>query len=115
MEDLQLCFNSEHGQRAPDEYHDQLSIHSPEWTQRLSLIRNRELFEDLVRVLFTQRRRKLLGVLTRFLEHRYPDQSDQVFSRITIPEKRIFEITPQEFATLSDQIEEALTNNDGAS
>jgi 16S rRNA (adenine1518-N6/adenine1519-N6)-dimethyltransferase len=80
-----------------------------------SLVRNRELFEDLVRVLFTQRRRKLLGVLTRFLEHRYPGQSDQVFSRITIPEKRIFEITPQEFAALSDQIEEALTNNGGAS
>jgi 16S rRNA (adenine1518-N6/adenine1519-N6)-dimethyltransferase len=80
-----------------------------------SLIKNRELFEDLVRVLFTQRRRKLLGVLTRFLQQRYPDQSDQISKRITIPEKRIFEITPPEFGALSNQIEEALINKGGAS
>jgi len=79
------------------------------------LMKNRGLFEDLVRVLFTQRRRKLRGVLTRQLERRYPDQSDHIFKRITVPEKRIFEITPQEFATLSDQIAEALMDNGGAS
>jgi len=79
------------------------------------LMKNRGLFEDLVRVLFTQRRRKLRGVLTRHLERRYPDQSDHIFKRITVPEKRIFEITPQEFATLSDQIAEALIDNGGAS
>ena len=71
-------------------------------------MKNRALFEDLVRVLFTQRRRKLLGVLTRHLERRYPDKSEHILKRITLPEKRIYETTPQEFAMLSDQIAEAL-------
>ncbi len=76
-------------------------------------MKNRALFEDLVRVLFTQRRRKLLGVLTRHLERRYPDKSEHILKRITLPEKRIYETTPQEFAMLSDQIAEALIENGG--
>jgi 16S rRNA (adenine1518-N6/adenine1519-N6)-dimethyltransferase len=74
-------------------------------------MKNGGQFEDLVRVLFTQRRRKLLGVLTRHLERRYPDQSDHIVKRITIPEKRVFELTPREFATLSDQIADALMDD----
>ncbi len=74
-------------------------------------MKSRALFEDLVRVLFTQRRRKLLGVLTKHLERRYPDQYDQILKQITIPEKRIYETTPKEFATLSNQIAEALIDN----
>jgi 16S rRNA (adenine1518-N6/adenine1519-N6)-dimethyltransferase len=74
-----------------------------------SRIRDRTLFEDVVRVLFTQRRRKLRRVLTRYLEQRYPNQSNRILEEICIPEKRVYETTPQEFATLSDQIAEALT------
>jgi 16S rRNA (adenine1518-N6/adenine1519-N6)-dimethyltransferase len=71
-------------------------------------VRDRTLFEDVVRVLFTQRRRKLRRVLSRYLERRYPDQSDSILQRIFVPEKRIYETTPQEFATLSDQIADTL-------
>ena len=71
-------------------------------------VRDKTLFEDVVRVLFTQRRRKLRRVLSRYLERRYPDQSDSILQRIFVPEKRIYETTPQEFATLSDQIADTL-------
>ena len=71
-------------------------------------VRDKTLFEDVVRVLFTQRRRKLRRVLSRYLERRYPDQSDTILQRIFVPEKRIYETTPQEFATLSDQIADTL-------
>jgi len=78
-------------------------------------MKDRALFEDLVRVLFTQRRRRLRGVLTRHLERRYPDKSDHILKQITLLEKRIYETTPQEFAMLSDQIAEALIENGGVS
>jgi len=76
---------------------------------------DRTLFEDVVRVLFTQRRRKLRRVLSRYLERRYPNQSGRILQRITVPEKRIYETSPQEFMTLSDQIADALIEYGGAS
>ena len=76
-------------------------------------IQDRALFEDVVRALFTQRRRKLRGVLTRYLERRYPDQSEQILGRISVPEKRVYETSPQEFVELSDEIAGALTECGG--
>jgi 16S rRNA (adenine1518-N6/adenine1519-N6)-dimethyltransferase len=71
-------------------------------------VRDRTLFEDLVRVLFTQRRRMLRGVLVRYLKHRYPDQSDRILQQTSVPGKRIYETSPQEFVALSDQIADTL-------
>lgn len=73
-----------------------------------SFIRDRKMFEDIVRVLFTQRRRKLSTVLRRYLERCYPEQSDLILKRVMVPEKRIYEITPHELAALSNQIADAL-------
>lgn len=68
---------------------------------------DRALFEDMVRALFTQRRRKMHGVLTRYLERKFPAQSTRILQRVFITEKRVYETTPQEFAALSDQIADA--------
>ena len=64
--------------------------------------------EELVRVLFTQRRRRLHGVLMRYLRRRYPSQVDFIMQKISVPEKRVYETTPIEFAVLSEGIEQAL-------
>ncbi|MGA2783536.1 MAG: 16S rRNA (adenine(1518)-N(6)/adenine(1519)-N(6))-dimethyltransferase RsmA [Candidatus Bathyarchaeia archaeon] len=67
-------------------------------------IENSLLFEDLVRFLFTQRRRKLRGVLTRYLRKRVPTKTDSILSQITFLERRIFQISPTELADLSNQV-----------
>lgn len=67
-------------------------------------IENPLIFEDLVRFLFTQRRRKLRGVLTRYLRKRLPTKTDSILSQITFLEKRIFQISPTELAGLSNQV-----------
>ena len=72
-------------------------------------VQNGVLFEEIVRNLFTQRRRKLRGVLGRFLKRRFPNQSTEVLRRTFVPEKRVFETTLQEFVALSNQIAEATT------
>jgi 16S rRNA (adenine1518-N6/adenine1519-N6)-dimethyltransferase len=77
-----------------------------------SHIRDAKLFEDLVRVLFTQRRRKLTTVLSRYLERRYPGQSDLILIRVMAPEKRVYEMTPNELVAMSNQIAEALASKE---
>ena len=72
-------------------------------------IRNRELFTDLVRSLFTQRRRKLSGVLARYLKNRYPGDASILLHNITSSEKRVYEVTPKEFVTYSNQITDTLS------
>lgn len=67
-------------------------------------IENRQLFADLVRALFTQRRRKLKGVLSRYLARQYSSYSKEILNLTHIPEKRVFETSPEEFANLSNQI-----------
>jgi len=65
---------------------------------------DKELFEDMVRMLFTQRRRRLLGVLTRYLKSRFPNQQKAILEQIFVPEKRIFEATIEDLAGLSGKI-----------
>jgi 16S rRNA (adenine1518-N6/adenine1519-N6)-dimethyltransferase len=69
--------------------------------------RNVALFEDMVRALFTQRRRKLRRVLRSYLEQRYPNQSDRILERTSVPDRRVYETSPREFLALSDQISDA--------
>lgn len=72
-------------------------------------IKNRTLFVDLVRFLFTQRRRRLRGVLTRYLKSRYPERLSTVLQGVSLLEKRIFEVTPQELMSLSNEIADKVT------
>jgi len=71
-------------------------------------IRDQEIFTDLVRALFTQRRRKLRGVLTRYLKSKYNAQSDEILSRVTVAEKRVHELSTSEFINLSNLIVDAM-------
>jgi len=70
-------------------------------------INDKQLFADMVRALFTQRRRKLRGVLTKYLKTRYPAQDRTVLQRISLFDKRIYELSPDELVSLSNQIADA--------
>jgi 16S rRNA (adenine1518-N6/adenine1519-N6)-dimethyltransferase len=67
-------------------------------------IDDRENFIELVRALFTQRRRKLRGVLTRYLETKHYPLPKDIASNVGLMEKRVYELSPQEFADLSNLI-----------
>ena len=71
-------------------------------------VKDIEIFTDLVRSLFTQRRRKLRGVLTRYLTSKYGAHADEIMSKVTVFEKRIYELSPDEFINLSNLIVDAL-------
>lgn len=70
-------------------------------------VNNQELFIDMVRSLFTQRRRMLRGVLARYLKARYPSRSSTIIQDVTILDKRIYQLNPEELITLSNQIVDA--------
>ena len=67
------------------------------------------LFVDLVRALFTQRRRRLQGVMARYLKSRYPEHSQALLQSVSIPDKRVFEASPQELVEISNEIAHALS------
>jgi len=67
-------------------------------------IRNPALLEDLVRSLFTQRRRRLNKVLKTYIESRYPLKFNFIFSQLKIPEKRVFQMNPTELVELANEI-----------
>jgi 16S rRNA (adenine1518-N6/adenine1519-N6)-dimethyltransferase len=62
------------------------------------------IFEGLVRVLFTQRRRKVRGVVSRYLAASYSKQKEEILSRAELDERRVYELTPAEFVNLSNLI-----------
>ncbi len=74
-------------------------------------VQNEQLFIDMVRALFTQRRRKLRGVLARYLKAQYPTLSDTIIQQIPLIDKRIYELNPNELVVLSNQIAEATTES----
>jgi 16S rRNA (adenine1518-N6/adenine1519-N6)-dimethyltransferase len=69
-------------------------------------IHNMTVFTDLIRTLFTQRRRKLKGVLTRYLTNKYATELLSVAKQSSLLEKRVFQLTPSELADLANQITE---------
>jgi 16S rRNA A1518/A1519 N6-dimethyltransferase RsmA/KsgA/DIM1 with predicted DNA glycosylase/AP lyase activity len=58
--------------------------------------------------MFTQRRRKLRGVLSRYLTAKYETIKERVLSEVDLGEKRVYELTPTEFISLSNVIAEAV-------
>jgi 16S rRNA (adenine1518-N6/adenine1519-N6)-dimethyltransferase len=70
------------------------------------LIKDQRIFNELVRSLFTQRRRKLRGVLKKYLKETYPTEMNEILIRTSFLEKRIFEIAPLELIGLSNIISE---------
>jgi 16S rRNA (adenine1518-N6/adenine1519-N6)-dimethyltransferase len=68
------------------------------------------IFEELVRALFTQRRRKVRGVLSRYLATNYSKQKEDILSRADLDDKRVYEVTPPEFVKLSNLIVDSVKN-----
>lgn len=69
-------------------------------------IKNPAIFNDLTRSLFTQRRRILRGVLTKYLKRTYPIELNNILSRVTFLERRILDIAPSELIDLSNLVYE---------
>lgn len=67
-------------------------------------IQNMPLFTDLVRALFTQRRRRLRGVLIRYLKSKYNIALPALHEQTALLEKRVFQLAPSELSDLSNQI-----------
>jgi 16S rRNA (adenine1518-N6/adenine1519-N6)-dimethyltransferase len=76
----------------------------------LTPVKDAEIFEGLVRTLFTQRRRKSLGVLSRYLAANYPKQKMDIISKADLGDKRVYELSPSEFVKLSNLIAESVHN-----
>jgi 16S rRNA (adenine1518-N6/adenine1519-N6)-dimethyltransferase len=74
--------------------------------------KNQQLFIDMVRALFTQRRRKLRGVLAKYLKTQYPTRSGTILQHIPLIDKRVYELNPNELMALSNQIVEATTESE---
>jgi 16S rRNA (adenine1518-N6/adenine1519-N6)-dimethyltransferase len=66
--------------------------------------RNDRIFEELVRAMFTQRRRQAHGVLSRYLQTSYRDQRELILTSTNLESKRVYELTPSDFVELSDLI-----------
>jgi len=71
-------------------------------------VKDHKIFEELVRNLFTQRRRKLRGVLNRYLTSKYALQKDRILAQVEQTDKRVYELSPNEFIRLSNTIADAL-------
>jgi len=67
-------------------------------------IGNPALLDDLVRSLFTQRRRKLNKVLEKYIESRHPLKFNSILSELKVPEKRVFQMSPTELVELANEI-----------
>jgi len=66
-----------------------------------------QLFCDLVRELFTQRRRRLQKAILCLLR-RYGDKSSVLLPRLSIPEKRVYQTNVEEFEILANGLYDAL-------
>jgi 16S rRNA (adenine1518-N6/adenine1519-N6)-dimethyltransferase len=66
-----------------------------------------QLFCDLVRELFTQRRRRLQKAILHLLR-RYGDKSSMLLPRLSIPEKRVYQTNVEEFESLANELYDAL-------
>lgn len=69
-----------------------------------STLDSEPLFEEMVRGLFTQRRRNLRKAMGHFLEGRLGEKSWHVVSRLSLPAKRVYELSVSEFERLSNDL-----------
>jgi len=77
-------------------------------TAQTQVMKDGRIFEDLVRALFTQRRRKAQSVLSRYLEANFRNRKDEILNRAGLGDKRIHELTPIEFVRLSNLIADSV-------
>ena len=70
---------------------------------------NEELFEELVRVLFNQRKRVVRSSFLHFLSQKIGrEKARSILGTITLPEKRVFQLNISDLEEISRQLFEAL-------
>ena len=71
---------------------------------------NETLFEEMVRGIFTQRRRLLRGALLHFLTLKFGrEMGKSVMSRIRVPGARVYQLSVEDLECLSRAVSDALT------
>jgi 16S rRNA (adenine1518-N6/adenine1519-N6)-dimethyltransferase len=73
-------------------------------TSQAPITKDDRIFEDLVRALFTQRRRKVHGVLSRYLAANHRIEREEILTKADLKDKRVYELTPAEFVRLANLI-----------
>jgi len=77
-------------------------------TPEAMVTKDDKIFEDLVRAMFSQRRRKSSSVLSRYLEANYRAKKEKIMTRVDLNDKRVHELTPIEFVRLSNLIADSV-------
>jgi 16S rRNA (adenine1518-N6/adenine1519-N6)-dimethyltransferase len=77
-------------------------------TSEAMITKDEKIFEDLVRAMFSQRRRKSSSVLSRYLEANYRAKKEKIMTRVDLNDKRVHELTPIEFVRLSNLIADSV-------
>jgi 16S rRNA (adenine1518-N6/adenine1519-N6)-dimethyltransferase len=67
-------------------------------------LHNESFFNELVRELFTQRRKKLRKVLLRYLKKKYDLKIEDVLLNPTMLNKRVYEVSIEELELISNQL-----------
>jgi len=67
-----------------------------------------KVFTDLVRGLFTQRRRKLRKVFLHYAELRWRDLAEELVRRMELPDRRVYELSVDEFESLAGRLHSLL-------
>jgi 16S rRNA (adenine1518-N6/adenine1519-N6)-dimethyltransferase len=74
-------------------------------------VRDEVFFDNLVRDLFTQRRRHVKKVLVRYLESKMGIPYQEAFKEVSLPNLRVCEMTVRQFEQLSDELCGALAKS----
>jgi 16S rRNA (adenine1518-N6/adenine1519-N6)-dimethyltransferase len=74
-------------------------------------VRDEVFFDNLVRDLFTQRRRHVKKVLVRYLESKMGIPYQDAFKEVSLPNLRVCEMTVRQFEQLSDELCGALAKS----
>ncbi|MBS7654903.1 ribosomal RNA small subunit methyltransferase A [Candidatus Bathyarchaeota archaeon] len=69
---------------------------------------NEEFFEQFIRSLFNQKRRRLNKVLLKFLIEKYGEDGKKIFVKLSFPEKRVYELSIEELESLTRQIQNSM-------
>jgi len=77
--------------------------------KEVNAVVNEELFEELVRGLFNQRKRVVRSSFIHFLSQKVGrEKARSILETITLPEKRVFQLNISDLEEISRQLFEAL-------
>ena len=65
---------------------------------------NNDCFIEFLRILFTQRRKRVRKVVSHYLQNKFVDNAKLISSSIKLPEKRVYELSMSEFKNIFQEI-----------